>query len=179
MSILNQIPPLDRFHHTVFSFPAPTPNYSEQYESWNILLMGFTAPMIPLSPDLRWFFQLRSYHCWDRQGKSHIWATELCHTCKWGADCAEHNPQSERWRCGCWLPVGHNAWGNLTQPKLLSREDGWRDALWNGPGSFQSAPWWTSWNTFSPGPPILFRLCERSRSGGMSLDEVSINHQRV
>lgn len=85
MNILNEIPPLDWIHHAVFSFLSPPSNYSVQCESWNILLMGFTA-RVPWAQTLRLYFQLRPYLCWDRQGESHIWATEFCHTCKWGPE---------------------------------------------------------------------------------------------
>lgn len=44
--------------------------------------MEFTALLIPLSQDLWWYFQLRSYHCWDRQEKPQICAAECSHSCK-------------------------------------------------------------------------------------------------
>lgn len=67
--------------------------------------MGCTAPNVPLSPDRRPQFQLRSLL---RQiGRiPHSWAgdEEFCHTCKWGTDAVSWIPKRRHWRgwTSCW-----------------------------------------------------------------------------
>lgn len=181
---------------SVFISKSSLNNYSSQCESWNILLMRCTTPFIPLRPDIRPCFQLRSHRCDDRLGESHIWTNEeFCHTCKWATDALSRIPQSERWWwcCQCRLPAGHDARGNLNAAQtackgeheqmrsctvrctwLISVSTLTDKKIYLG-ADFLLSQLKKKWITHRP-----FKVGRRFYSGWVrSPDEMSVKHQRV